>query len=75
MSFGAVAVRVACVQEWIQGTKLSDLPAIKAQGMDILQLVNTGIQCSLRQLLEAGFFHAGADKPALAAAPLPSVDP
>ncbi|GAQ87787.1 UbiB/Aminoglycoside phosphotransferase domain containing protein [Klebsormidium nitens] len=44
--------------EWIQGTKLSDLPAIKAQGMDILALVNTGIQCSLRQLLEAGFFHA-----------------
>lgn len=48
------------LQEWIQGTKLSDLAAIQAQGLNIISLVNTGIQCSLRQLLEAGFFHAGA---------------
>ena len=32
--------------------------ALKAQGLDVLQLVDTGIQCSLRQLLEFGYFHA-----------------
>ena len=44
--------------DWIQGTKLSDQEALKAQGLDVLQLVDTGIQCSLRQLLEFGYFHA-----------------
>ena len=44
--------------DWIQGTKLSDQESLKAQGLDVLQLVDTGIQCSLRQLLEYGYFHA-----------------
>ena len=44
--------------DWIQGTKLSEQEALKAQGLDVLQLVDTGIQCSLRQLLEFGYFHA-----------------
>ena len=44
--------------EWIQGTKLSDQESLKAQGLDVLALVDTGIQCSLRQLLEFGYFHA-----------------
>ncbi|CAN0880794.1 Protein ACTIVITY OF BC1 COMPLEX KINASE 3, chloroplastic, partial [Linum grandiflorum] len=32
--------------------------AIESQGLKVLDLVNTGIQCSLRQLLEYGYFHA-----------------
>jgi len=44
--------------EWVEGTKLSEQESIAAQGLDILQLVDVGIQCSLRQLLEHGFFHA-----------------
>jgi len=44
--------------DWITGTKLSDQEALRAQGLDVLQLVDTGIQCSLRQLLEFGYFHA-----------------
>ena len=44
--------------EWIQGTKLSDQESLKAQGLDVLALVDSGIQCSLRQLLEFGYFHA-----------------
>lgn len=44
--------------EWIDGVKLSDLEAIERQGLNILDLVTTGIQCSLRQLLEYGYFHA-----------------
>ena len=44
--------------EWVQGTKLSEQDSLRAQGLDVLQLVDTGIQCSLRQLLEFGYFHA-----------------
>jgi len=44
--------------EWVDGIKLSDTAALAAQGQDVVRLVNIGIRCSLRQLLEAGFFHA-----------------
>lgn len=45
--------------EWVNGVKLSDQDAIERQGLRVLNLVNTGIQCSLiRQLLEYGYFHA-----------------
>jgi len=44
--------------QWIDGVKLSAQDEIKAQGLDVLNLVDIGIQCSLRQLLEYGFFHA-----------------
>jgi len=44
--------------EWIDGTKLSDQESLAAQGLDVLKLVDSGIQCSLRQLLEFGYFHA-----------------
>ncbi|KAG6403450.1 hypothetical protein SASPL_135672 [Salvia splendens] len=44
--------------EWVEGVKLSEHEAIERQGLKVLDLVNTGIQCSLRQLLEYGYFHA-----------------
>jgi predicted unusual protein kinase regulating ubiquinone biosynthesis (AarF/ABC1/UbiB family) len=44
--------------EWVTGTKLTNMEAIKAQGVDARHLINMGVQCSLRQLLEHGFFHA-----------------
>ncbi|XP_057458423.1 protein ACTIVITY OF BC1 COMPLEX KINASE 3, chloroplastic-like [Lotus japonicus] len=44
--------------EWIDGVKLNEQEAIERQGLKVLDLVNTGIQCSLRQLLEYGYFHA-----------------
>ncbi|MGB3691392.1 MAG: AarF/ABC1/UbiB kinase family protein [Spirulinaceae cyanobacterium] len=44
--------------EWIVGTKLTNLEAIQAQGIDAAYLVEVGVECSLRQLLEHGFFHA-----------------
>ena len=44
--------------EWIAGTKLSYPEKIIAQGIDASELIDSGIQCSLRQLLEHGFFHA-----------------
>lgn len=44
--------------EWVEGVKLNEQDAIERQGLNVLDLVNTGIQCSLRQLLEYGYFHA-----------------
>ncbi|GAB2300490.1 Protein ACTIVITY OF BC1 COMPLEX KINASE 3, chloroplastic [Dionaea muscipula] len=44
--------------EWIDGVKLNEQDAIERQGLKVLDLVNIGIQCSLRQLLEYGYFHA-----------------
>ena len=44
--------------EWISGTKLTDIEQVQAQGIDATHLVEVGVECSLRQLLEHGFFHA-----------------
>lgn len=44
--------------EWITGTKLTQPEATRAQGIDARYLIEVGVQCSLRQLLEHGFFHA-----------------
>ncbi|MEP0910697.1 AarF/ABC1/UbiB kinase family protein [Leptolyngbya sp. ST-U4] len=50
--------RRVLTMEWITGTKLTQLQEIRAQGIDASYLVDVGVQCSLRQLLEHGFFHA-----------------
>lgn len=50
--------RRVLTMEWITGTKLTRLDEIQRQGIDATYLVNIGVQCSLRQLLEHGFFHA-----------------
>ncbi|MUL39366.1 ABC1 kinase family protein [Gloeocapsopsis dulcis] len=50
--------RRVLTMEWITGTKLTQTEAIHAQGIDARYLVEVGVQCSLRQLLEYGFFHA-----------------
>ena len=50
--------RRVLTMEWITGTKLTQLEAIRAQGIDATYLIEIGVQCSLRQLLEHGFFHA-----------------
>ncbi|KAE8702124.1 putative Hydrolase [Hibiscus syriacus] len=44
--------------EWVTGVKLNHQAAIERQGLKVIDLVTTGIQCSLRQLLEHGYFHA-----------------
>jgi predicted unusual protein kinase regulating ubiquinone biosynthesis (AarF/ABC1/UbiB family) len=50
--------RRVLTMEWISGTKLTQLDAIEEQGIDATHLIEVGVQCSLRQLLEHGFFHA-----------------
>nr|WP_315870940.1 AarF/ABC1/UbiB kinase family protein [Trichocoleus desertorum] len=50
--------RRVLTMEWINGTKLTQPEQLKAQGIDASYLIEVGVQCSLRQLLEHGFFHA-----------------
>ena len=50
--------RRVLTMEWITGIKLTQPEAIRAQGTDASYLIEVGVQCSLRQLLEYGFFHA-----------------
>ena len=50
--------RRVLTMEWIDGTKLTQPEKILAQGIDARHLIDVGVQCSLRQLLEHGFFHA-----------------
>ncbi len=50
--------RRVLTMEWITGTKLTQIAEITAQGIDATYLIEVGVQCSLRQLLENGFFHA-----------------
>ena len=50
--------RRVLTMEWIDGTKLTNTDEVQAQGIDATHLVEVGVECSLRQLLEHGFFHA-----------------
>ena len=50
--------RRVLTMEWITGTKLTNIKEVQAKGIDATHLVEVGVECSLRQLLEHGFFHA-----------------
>lgn len=44
--------------EWIDGIKLTDKETISRLNLRTQDLVDQGVLCSLKQLLEEGFFHA-----------------
>ena len=50
--------RRVLTMEWIDGTKLTNLEGVKNLGIDPDEMIEIGVQCSLEQLLEHGFFHA-----------------
>jgi len=50
--------RRVLTMEWIEGTKLTNLEDVKKLGIDPDEMIEIGVQCSLEQLLEHGFFHA-----------------
>ena len=50
--------RRVLTMEWIEGTKLTNLDDVKKIGIDPDKMIEIGVQCSLEQLLEHGFFHA-----------------
>uniref|UniRef100_A0A804HVS2 Protein kinase domain-containing protein n=1 Tax=Musa acuminata subsp. malaccensis TaxID=214687 RepID=A0A804HVS2_MUSAM len=50
--------KAVLTMEWIDGIKLTDARRISEASLNKKQLINQGLYCSLRQLLEEGFFHA-----------------
>ena len=50
--------RGVLTMEWVDGLKLTDKEGLRAANLDTQALVEQGVFCSLRQLLEEGFFHA-----------------
>ena len=50
--------RRVLTMEWIDGVKLTNLEAVRGLGVDPDDMVSVGVNCSLQQLLEHGFFHA-----------------
>ncbi|KAL5728971.1 hypothetical protein ACHQM5_001989 [Ranunculus cassubicifolius] len=44
--------------EWIDGIKLTDANRLNKASLNRKELIDQGVYCSLRQLLEVGFFHA-----------------
>lgn len=60
IKWGGLTTRRVLTMEWIDGVKLTDAAAMAAAGLRIVDFVDVGIECSLRQLLaeDGGFFHA-----------------
>jgi ubiquinone biosynthesis protein len=50
--------RQVLTTSWIDGTPISDVPALRAQGIDLKALGDTVIQSFLRHAIRDGFFHA-----------------
>ncbi len=44
--------------EWIDGTPMADVAALRAKGFDLFKLADTVIQSFLRHAIRDGFFHA-----------------
>ncbi|XP_078162732.1 protein kinase superfamily protein isoform X3 [Carex rostrata] len=50
--------KAVLTMEWIDGIKLTDADRISKAHLNRKELIDEGVYCSLRQLLEEGFFHA-----------------
>ncbi len=50
--------RRVLTMEWIDGVKLTNLKKVAELGINPDEMVEIGVNCSLQQLLEHGFFHA-----------------
>ena len=56
--YPSLSTRRLLTMEWVDGTRLNDVDALTAKGLQPSALVDTLVQCSLRQMLGTGFFHA-----------------
>ncbi len=56
--FSEATSRRVLTMEWIDGIKLTNIEAVKKLGIDPDEMIEIGVNCSLQQLLEHGFFHA-----------------
>jgi ubiquinone biosynthesis protein len=53
-----LTARQILTTDWIEGTPLSDMAALRARGLDLDRLADTVIQSFLRHAIRDGFFHA-----------------
>lgn len=56
--YSELTTRKVLTMEWVDGFRLTDNASLESYGLDKKKLVDTLVQCSLRQILENGFFHA-----------------
>ena len=54
----ALSAKRVLTTEWLDGTPMSDVAALKARGLDLDAMANTVIQSFLRHAIRDGFFHA-----------------
>jgi len=57
--YAELTTRKVLTMEWVDGFRLTDSESLKANNLDRKKLVDTLVQCSLRQIMGSGFFHAG----------------
>ncbi|KAG8381953.1 hypothetical protein BUALT_Bualt05G0026200 [Buddleja alternifolia] len=50
--------KAVLTMEWLDGIKLTNESRLREASLNRKQLIDEGVYCSLRQLLEVGFFHA-----------------
>jgi ubiquinone biosynthesis protein len=55
--FRGFSSRVLLATEYIRGTNISRIDALRAQGLDTVVLARNGANAILRQIFEHGFFH------------------
>jgi len=53
-----LSTRKVLTMEWVDGVRLTEKDEIAKYGFEQSKLVESLVQCSLRQMLENGFFHA-----------------
>jgi hypothetical protein len=56
--YSELTSRKVLTMEWVDGFRLTDSASLEANNLDRKKLVDTLVQCSLRQIMENGFFHA-----------------
>ena len=56
--FRASTSKRVLTMEWIDGVKLTNIKGIRELGINPNEMIEIGVNCSLQQLLEHGFFHA-----------------
>ena len=57
--YSDLTTRKVLVMEWVDGVRLTDSVTVASYGLETKKLVDILVQCSLQQILENGFFHAG----------------
>ncbi|KAL3817430.1 hypothetical protein ACHAXA_011059 [Cyclostephanos tholiformis] len=56
--YSELTTRKVLTMEWVDGFRLTDGESLEANNLDRKKLVDTLVQCSLRQIMGSGFFHA-----------------